>query len=93
MQHQLDLGVGEHARQRRPVEVTLQRVDQLDAQAGGVVGDRELHQTQQGAVAPLAHELGVERHPPAALGLRRDLRDRVLLAHAGVGCVGIGIAW
>ena len=31
-----------------------------------VVGHRELHQTQQRAVAPLAHELGVERQSPCA---------------------------
>ena len=81
MHDHLDLGVGEHARQRRPVEALLQRVDQLDPQAGGVVGDRELDQAQQRAVAALAHELGVERQLAAALCLRGDLGDDGVVRH------------
>ena len=73
-----------------PSRRSSQRVDQLDPQAGGAVGDRELHQAQQRAVAALAHELGVERQLPAALRLRGDLGDRGVVGASRAGWASRG---
>ena len=81
----LDRGVGEDRRQRRAVEVLLERVDQLDPLGiGGIrVGDRQLDQAEQRAVAALAHELRVEREPPGGPGASRQRVQRAVreLAH------------
>ena len=42
------------------------------------LGDRELHQAQQRAVAALAHELRVERDAPGRAGARRDPAELLL---------------
>ncbi len=42
----LDIGIGEHVRQRRAVQILGERVDELDPFAGCSVGDRELDQAQ-----------------------------------------------
>ena len=46
------------------------------------LGDRELDQAQQRAVAALAHELGVEREPPGRAGAVGELAE-CRLVHAG----------
>ena len=70
--HDLDLRVGEDERQRRAVQLFVERVEHLDAAGAAVVpGDGDLDQAQQRAVAALTHELGVDRERaglPGALG-------------------------
>ena len=69
--HDLDVGVGEHARERLRVRrVVAERVDHLGAHAVGRVGvgHRHLGQAQQRLVAALGHELGVDRHAPVGGG-------------------------
>ena len=61
MQHDLDLGVGQHLGQRRGVDL-VERVEQRDPRAvrRRRVVDDDLHEAQQRAVAALGHELGVD---------------------------------
>ena len=70
----LNGGVGEHVGEWAEVEILLERVDQRDPLSrAGALGDGELHEAQQGPVAALAHELGVERELPR---FARTLRER-----------------
>ena len=72
MHHHLHLRVGEHARERRGVgRVVAERVEHLGAHAVGCVGvgHRDLGQAEQRLVAPLGHELRVDRDPPVGGGL------------------------
>ena len=66
MHHDLDLGVGQHARERGRVgRVVRERIDHLGAHAVRRVrvGHGDLGQAQQRLVAALGHELRVDRDP------------------------------
>ena len=79
----LDGGVGEHFRERRSVEVLGERVDDHDPLVlSRALGDRELDQAEQRAVAALAHELGVERETARA---RAPFGERLADARSAVG--------
>ena len=75
MQDDLDRRVGEHLGQRRGVErIVGERVQQRDVAALGVVaGQRHLDQAELGAVAPLAHELGVDAEASRFAGAAGDV--------------------
>ncbi len=82
----LDRGVGQHARERAGVELVGDRVQHLGADAvlALVVGHRDLDQAQLRLVAPLGHELGVDRQPAVLGGAVGQLRrSRGLAAPLG----------
>ena len=62
MDDDLDLGVGEQLRERLQLGLLVQRVEHDDVEAL-LVGDDDLDQAQQRAVAALADELGVDSEP------------------------------
>ncbi len=74
--HDLDQRVFEHPRKRLAGRLVRERVDDLDPLSARAVGDRQLDQAQQRAVAALAHELRVEREPPRRARVRRDSLQR-----------------
>ena len=75
--------LGEDLRERPAVEVPRKRVDELDALSHRVhVGNRELDQAQQRAVAALAHELRVQREDLCGASARRDLAQRAAVGLA-----------
>ncbi len=63
--HDLDRRIGEDRRERRAVEIVRERVEEHDPLPRiGLVGDRQLDQAEERAVAALAHELRVQGQPP-----------------------------
>ena len=78
VQHDFDRGVPKQLRERPDLRVR-QRVDQRDADPvlGGCIVDGDLDEAQQGPVAPLGHELGVDPEPAAGARERGDGRDLV----------------
>jgi hypothetical protein len=87
--HHLDLRVRQHSSKRVTLQRALERVDDLDLLVPRPVGDRELDQAEQRAVAALAYELCVERDPPRGAGTLGHLRQHACrsgLARARLGC-------
>jgi hypothetical protein len=84
VQDDLDLGIGEHLRERLEVELA-QRVEERGADAVRLVlvGHGDLHEAQQRPVAPLRHELRVDAEPAGRAGQFGDLGDHFAAGQRG----------